>query len=339
MSSNKRGGGADDIYANHLGAQYRSNTGTNDEQAAYMMWRRQLTNLAMNRFSWKGLPDSVDIRFMEMMLFYHALAIYYHDDDLDQDLVVQGAGTAYVNMLQNPVAFTVIGPGPGFSPDQQTMRTKTISAYNPATNYELIGKDPKKSCFPIWANYVRSPDIDVVAIYARRLAMFDRTIEINAMQARRPKVLKATQNNQLTLTNIARQQDQGAEIIVVNSEGMTLDDIDVLDLGADVKQLGELHLTKTRIWNECMGILGIDNSNQDKKERLVASEVDANNGQTDSFRFVQLNARRQAADQINKVFGSNIEVEFNVEVEAEAKALAAQQGMNDNQQEGGENNG
>jgi hypothetical protein len=283
----------------------------------------------MNRFKWEGLPDTVDVRFMEMMLFYYGLAVFYHDKELDVDLVVQGAGTAYVNMLQNPVAFNVIGPGPGFTPDSQTMRTKTLSAYNPAIDYEKIGEDPKEKCFPIWANYVRTPDLDVVAIYARRFAMFDRTIEINAMQARKPKVLRANQDNQLTLNNIARQQDQGAEIIVVNGASVSMDEVEVLDLGIDPNQLSELHLTKTRLWNECMGILGIDNSNQDKKERLVSSEVDANNDQTSSFRSVQLNARRQAAEQINKVFGCNVEVNFNVEVEAEAKALAAQQGMED----------
>lgn len=334
----KRGGGADDIYDAHIfGAEgrYKRNTDTNNEQISYMFWVRQITNLAVNRFKWEGLPESVDVRFMEMCLFHYALSIFYHDDDLDNFLAVQGAGTAYVNMLQNPVAFTAIGPGPAFTTDQQTMLTKTLSAYNPATNYDLIDKDPKKSAIPIWANYIRTPDLDGVMMYARRIAMIERTIEINAKNMRMPKVLKANQNNQLTLTNIARQQDQGAEVIIINGESIDMSDIDVLDLSISDTQLSSLAVQRTRWFNECMNFLGIDNSNQDKKERLVASEVDANNTQTDSFRYVQLNARRQACEQINKVHGLNISVEYNVEVEAMASQVAEQNNIGEEEKDNG----
>lgn len=330
MSKNKRGSGADLIYAKHNGrSPYNQNVGSFDEQLAFSIWERQLINLAANRFKWDGLPSSIDVRFMELTLCYYGLSVYYHDRDLDVDLAVQGSGTAYVNMLQNPVAFTIIGPAPGFTPNSQTMGAKTLSAYNPVVDYEKAKVDPKTKCIPIWANWLRTPDIDAIQMYARRLAMIDRTIEINVKAARQPKVLKANQNTRLTLENINRQIDQGADVLVINGEGMDLSDLEVLDFGIDPKQLSELHILKTRYWNEIMGILGIDNSNQDKKERLVASEVDANNGQTDSFRFVQLNARRQAADYIKTVFGHDVKVEFNVEVEAQAKIAASQMGVED----------
>jgi hypothetical protein len=317
-----------EMYSKHLYGskeRYKANNGSRDEQVAYLMWARQLTSLAVNRFKWINMPKTIDVRFLEMTLFHQALAVFYYNEKLGAYLAVQGVGTGYANFIQNPVSFNIIAPGMNFAgdPTQQIQSPAFLSAFNPATDYEKIGKDAKKCGFPIWANYLRIPDIDMIEIYARRLAMVDRTIEINTVNARQPKVLKASQGDQLTLTNISRQQDNGSNIIVVNGSSVDMDSIDVLDLGIDVKQLTELSLLKARMWNEVMGLLGIDNSNQDKKERLVASEVDANNGQTDSFRFIQLNARKQACEWINDTFPDlDIDVEYNVEVEAMAKQVA-----------------
>jgi hypothetical protein len=81
-----------------------------------------------------------------------------------------------------------------------------------------------------------------------------------------------------------------------------------------------------------MGLLGIDNANQDKKERLVEAEVGANDAQTDSLRFVALQARQQGIEHVNKTFGLNITVDYNTEVEAMAEAMAAQQGIDSNEE-------
>ena len=59
-----------------------------------------------------------------------------------------------------------------------------------------------------------------------------------------------------------------------------------------------------------MTFLGIDNINQDKKERMVASETLGNLGNVEAQRNVMLNSRRQAVDKINAMFGTNIEVDY-----------------------------
>lgn len=99
--------------------------------------------------------------------------------------------------------------------------------------------------------------------------------------------------------------------------------IEALDLGVNPDAYDKLSILRTRVWNELMTLLGIDSANQDKKERLVASEVSANDSQTDSFRYVNLNARRQACDAIKLVWGYDVTVEYNAEVEAQADAAEA----------------
>ena len=82
--------------------------------------------------------------------------------------------------------------------------------------------------------------------------------------------------------------------IKLNADSVT-DQATVLDFGGHPENLDKLMIARTRIWNECMGLLGVNNANQDKKERLVADEVEANDEQVMAMKNVALNARRMAA--------------------------------------------
>lgn len=333
MSSAKRGGGADPIYQTHLfgSGPFAVNAAVNREAAIVAMLQRVLGELAVNRFKWSGFPESVDVRFIEMSLFYNALAVCYWDKDYERLLVVRGSGMGYVNMLDNPVSFTVIGPGSTTQPTNAgasevapaQFGSKILSSYDPVRHGQLESDAAKLKAIPIWANYFRSPDIDIVSIYAKRLAILDRTIEINSKNARRNKILKSTPNMQLSAVNVARSIDQGDELIQITGPLQDMEFIEAIDLGITPDSYEKLSLLRTRIWNEAVGLLGIDGANQDKKERLVAAEVSANDQQAASIRFVNLQARKQAAEHINKVFGLNVTVEYNVEVEEMAEKIFA----------------
>jgi hypothetical protein len=345
VSRNKRGGGADEIYRAH----YFGNNGYNyspsitREAAITRLLERNMTELAVNRFKWEGLPTSIDPRFLELCLFFNALAVVYWDKDYEKLLAVRGSGTGFVNMLDNPVSFTVIGPGSLIKPTTDTapaqFQNKIIGAYSPAAHEDLSDEEKQQKAIPIWANYLRSPEIDIVKIYATRLATIDRTLEINSKNSRRNKILKGSPNLQLSMVNFARGMDQGDELIQVTGAMQDMDFIEAIDLGVDSESFDKLSLLRTRIWNEAMTLLGIDAANQDKKERLVVAEVGANDGQTDSMRFVSLNARRQACDMINDVFAEfldeEVTVDFMVEVNAqeEADEQAERQMMSQNASE------
>lgn len=329
MSGSKRGSGADEIYSTHLfGAhmRYANNPNINRERMIYAEHMRNIGELAINRFEWKGLPESVDPRFLELSLYYTGLCVFYWDKDYDKHLAVRGTGTGYVNMLDNPVSFTVVGPGtmnaaqPSGEMNVTGMLSKTLSAYDPV-RHDPKDEESKMKCIPIWGNSMRFPMLNTIMIYAQRLAWMDRTIEINTRNARRTKVVRGTPNTQLSKMNVARSFDQGDELIVVTDTMAVETDITTLDLGIDPDSYEKLSILRTRTWNELMGLLGIDNANQDKKERLVQAEVGANDSQTDSMRYVSLNARQHAADQINAVFGLNVTVDYRAEIEAREDAV------------------
>lgn len=302
MSRNKRGGGADHLYSAHLhGQNYNYNPQATRAQIIERMYLRLLAELAANRFKWEGMPKSIDVRFMETTLFYQALSVFYYDEDLGVHLALRGTSTQFVNMMDNPTAFTVVG---------NNFFSKQLAAYNPLVDYDE--DDAKRKAIPIWSNYLRMPDWDIVRTYAHRLAQMDMTIEINSENARRNKMVITSDNTRLSMVNINRQIDEGQNLIQVSAEGPLQDmgGLQAVDLNIDVDAIEKLHIVRTRVWNECMGLMGINNANQDKKERLVAAEVDANDDQTDMMRYVNLNARRQAAQHINDVFGLDVSVEY-----------------------------
>lgn len=304
MSSIKRGGAADDTYSSFLGRNFKNNPATNRVNLMERMYMRILSELAANRFKWTGMPDTVDLRYLELTLFYTALSIFYFDKRYNKYFALRGGGTNWNNMMDNPVGFSVIGPN---------FNGMNVSAMRETENAGIA--------VPIWANYQRMPDLDIVLIYSNKLAELDRTIEINSLNARRSKVVASNENQRLSWANINRQVDEGQNHISVAGNVMDMANIIALDLGIDPRSIEPLHILRKGLWNECMGLLGIENANQDKKERLVASEVDANNDQTSMMRYVNLNARRFAIDNIKRVYPefSDLKVEYFTDVERMAK--------------------
>ena len=73
-------------------------------------------------------------------------------------------GSGQVNMYDNPTNFTVYG---------NQVFSKILDA---------------RHCVPIWSNYLRGADWDIIDIYSQRLAAFDRTLGVNMLSARHPFV-------------------------------------------------------------------------------------------------------------------------------------------------------
>lgn len=307
----------DEMYSRHLNgdrARYNPNPAGQRTAVIQRMYYRILTELAANRFKWEGMPDTVDVRFMEMTLYYNALSVFYFDKDYDKFFAMKGTPASQVNMFDNPTRFFVTGPG---------FVGKYLNAVNRVlkVNNEVEMLDAE--CVPIWANYMRVPDLDIVLIYASKFAELDVTIEINSKNARRNKVIVVDENQKLSGVNIVREIDNGSPLIQVSQSLGNM--ITALDLGVDPDAIEKLHILKGRLWNECMTLLGINNANQDKKERLVASEVDANDDQVESTRAVNLNARKMAADAINKRYGLNLSVSYHTDIQPELDGMVTGQ--------------
>lgn len=274
---------------NHVNNPYAIKR-TSDEMRLSMLFDMYLTDLieiAAHRFEWTNLPTEIDPRFIEMQLIYKGYVLFYHDDNYDRFLAVDGAMSG-VNQFNNPISFTTVGAG-GY-------KSKTLDSTN---------------CVPIFANYARRETINKLTLFAQRFADLDRTTEIAALNLRSPKVVTVEQSQLHTFTNLMRKIRAGAEAVFgTRSLATNLDGIQVLDLEQDPRHLEALEVTFAREWSKCMTLLGINNVNAEKKERMVTDEANANNEQVLASRNVGLATRLQACELINRIFGLDIGVRY-----------------------------
>lgn len=260
---------------------------TSETQMIAWMIERKLLELSMNRFKWEGLPDEVDIRWMEMSLNFYGLSVFFFDPEYDKYFAMRAAASGQLNFVGNPTEFHVYG-------NQFYQKT--------------LGID---KCVPIWANYMRMPDWDIIRIYSQRLAEMDRTIEINSKAARRSKILTVSENSRLTVTNLNNMIDDGVGVIPVDSSLDPSSIIQSFDLGVNPDAIINMHMLRTREWGEAMTMLGINVSNQDKKERLTAAETSGNDDVIATIRATNLQARERACDEINKMYPNlNVSVSY-----------------------------
>jgi hypothetical protein len=280
-----------------------NNSVINQQVLTEQMYKRHLTELCVNRFKWENVPEEFDgevLRFLEINTFYNAVTLFYQHPVNKKYMLARAAGTGPINAYDNPTQWTTLGMGVGFE------------------SYTLDDDE----CVPIYCNALRTPDTDVVNLFSMKLANLDRTIELNVKNLRYTKVLTVDESQRLTWSNIMRKIEQG-DPFVLGTTQLDIGAVQALDVGAHPETLPKLLEAKSKLWNECMGLLGLNNANQDKKERLVTDEVSANDEQVQASRNLHLKARKSAADKINKMFNLNINVRFDGMVDTTVPGTAS----------------
>jgi hypothetical protein len=250
----------------------------------YRQYLNRLTELAISMFEWKNLPDTVDARYLELHLFETGCMVYFKDDvigDLCLDCIVNGRLDVYGNPLLR----------------------RAYSGYN---NYQKLLK--YNNSVIIWNNYLHSNSILDVEMFARRLYNIDRIIDVNANAQKTPVLLQGSEKQRLTLLNLYKEYDGNAPFIF-GDKNLDINSLKAFNTNAPYV-CDKLYQLKTQIWNEALTYLGISNINIQKKERLITDEVTRNQGGTIASRYSRLESRRQAVEEINKMFGTNIEVNY-----------------------------
>ena len=256
-------------------------------ELSYKQYYNKLTELSTSMFEWKNLPDTVDERFMEMVLFSSGMAVFFEDKDLGY-LCLNCATGGKLNVYRVPVV----------------RRAYASNGYNKRLTI--------KNSVIIWNNYIRTNSMLDVQLFAYRLANLDRSIDINARAQRTPIMIRCSEAQRMTMENLYMQYD-GNQPFIFADKNLNPNDLTVLQTGAPyVAQ--DLYVLKTQLWNEALTYLGISNVNITKKERLITDEVQRNQGGTIASRYSRLEMRKKACDEINKMFGLNIDVAYRDDV-------------------------
>lgn len=249
------------------------------------MYLRRLCELSMSMFKWEGLPDSVDVRYLEMELFLTGQALFFKDDVL---------GYLVLGCLANG-SFDVYG------------EPKDRRAYSRYSGYNSDSFTDKNSVI-IWNNYMRVPSAQDVMYYAQRLWDLDSTIDINAKAQKTPVLIQCDEKQRLSLLNVYKEYD-GNSPVLFGDKNLDIKGFGVLKTDAPFVA-DKLYELKNQIWNEALTYLGISNVSYQKRERLITDEVTRGQGGTVASRYSRLAMREQACNRINELFGLDVSVKY-----------------------------
>lgn len=255
---------------------------------SFMFYVERLTELSISMFKWVNLPESMDERFLESTLFSNGAAVFFEDEDLD----FEGGGYLGLPVMMN-------GDWDIYNVPNKR-RAYATNGYQKELDY--------KNSVIIYNNMIRTNSVGVCRHYAKRLWNLDRIIDVNANAQKTPVLVQGTEQQRLTLLNVYQKWD-GNEPVIFGTDNLDVNALKVLQTGAPYVA-DKLYELKNEIWNEALTYLGISNNNFQKKERLISEEVMKNQGGTIASRYSRLNARRQACQQINDMFGLDLDVVF-----------------------------
>lgn len=282
------------IYREVMAA--KPSTSENRQAALEFMYRRQLAGKCISRFTWEGLPNGIDPRFIETTIFNNGYSVFYYDSFFEMFMAMPATISGPLDIQDNPTGYRVTRNG---------VYSRDVSAN-------------ESVC--IWGNQVRVPEIDVVLSYAARLAQIDRTIEIDLLNERNPMIVACSQDQRLTVQNLISKIYDG-EPVVWGTENLAVDNLASMigvfplnqNAGAGAVSSIKHMESKAKIWGEALTMLGIMNVNSEKRERMVVEEAAGNSGQVLASRESFMKPRQLACEQINEKFGLQISCEWAVD--------------------------
>lgn len=251
---------------------------------SFVYWYHKLMNLALVRYEWKNLPKEIEPIFVEKTLFYNSIGAFVVDDETGIPCFFNTNLTGNIDIYDFP----------------EIRQTYASNGY-----WEDYGKH---NSVLVMDNPTMFPMAVTAMMYAERLDNLWRTIDVNIYAQRTPVVLASTQETRLSYKVLSEKYKSYVPIIEV-SDTLDLEKFKAISLEAPYvadKLQDQIRYTIAQFLTDC----GYNNNAQQKKERLVSSETEGNNGEIEAGRNIGLISRKRCADQCNKLFGWNIDVVF-----------------------------
>lgn len=239
--------------------------------------------LMINQFKWSGLEDlNIEERHIENYLFDNGSCLFF-EDPTDGLLCLPAFGDGQ-NVYGDPLRYKATG----FNYERTVDADKAVLIEN---------------------NKLRMATDLAVLYFTGQLYDLKRTMDMNVKQLRLQTLFTSTDKNLLTVKKIVEELEKFNWAIITDST-MQLEDI-VKAIPTGVKCLTpELTDRYNAVMNEALTYFGINNSNTDKRERLITDEANANNQFIDSCANMFLESRQRACEKINAMFGLQLRVEL-----------------------------
>lgn len=259
-----------------------------DEAVTFDHFVNQLYLLAINRYTWHNLPDTVSQRALEQAMIFSGSACFFKDPVMGF-LCLPCTKAGQFNIYNIP----------------KTRYINTASGYH--------HKATESDSVLIFNDQTFRPFMPEIYYFAKKFTMIEKAKDVNTRLQMKPKGIWVDKDNVNSAKNAINEAESGKPFIFVDkNDGFASDTKGVLDFSVPCI-LENLEKEKNCIWSEYLTRLGYNNINIYKKERLLEGEAEANDEHILALRDGGLEMRRQGIKKIKRLFPelSDISVEFN----------------------------
>ena len=249
--------------------------------------------LALNRYKWENLPNGIDSRYIEQMLYDNGECAMFEHPDFGL-VVLRSSSRENLNIYGEPTKLTVSG----FNEHRTVMMDECVRILN---------------------NDLGLPTQQNILYYARRMAEIDDIIMQNLRQQRVPYIFATDENNSFSMKTLYGRIYQGEPAIFVDKEMLNGQPGNIMVIPTLAPYLvDKLQIQKQEMERELLTFLGINNT-LEKKERLLQDETNSNNQFIKMSSDIGFKQRQLACEMMNEKFGLNVRVietqdEFELEV-------------------------
>lgn len=283
----------------------------NLNELTFQDYLNRLKKVATSIFEWTNLPQSMDARFLEETLFYFGQAAFLKDDQVGF-INTRVSSSGYINIYNLPTKLNCFS--------NQYSKIKQMYSGIEGLDKEQIKQASENSAVLVMNTWDRLPTYDSILLFALRLQQAERTIDVNINAQRTPILILTDEKQRHTMTQVYSQYE-GNMPVIYGVKGQ-LDPNNINAIKTDAPYIADkLDIYKKQIWNEALTFLGVNNIIEEKKERLVTDEANANNELINLNLQSFLAPRQEACKQFNELFGLTGEKEINVRVRSDLKNI------------------
>lgn len=259
---------------------------------------------ALNTFKWEGLPDTCDERMIERAFLLSGRCLMAEKDGAVLSLV--GAPASGWTVYGYPVKAFGWGFN-GFNEEFPVFVKGADDSKIIATNAGGM-KAEKPRAVMGYDNSTAYPYVNYLITECHRLANLKMAIDVLVENLKQPMIVSCDDTAINSVREAFKNRSDNVPAIVGTGK-LPIDAFKVWDTKANPETLVAFKDLYEWYESNLREIFGINsNEQEDKKERLLVDEVNANNQMTVDSVDKRLVWRQRFADECNEVFGTSISV-------------------------------
>lgn len=245
------------------------------------------TNIAMNRFKWEVGEQFFEGRHIERWLYEYGKCAFFIDEHLGLMVL-----PCHTHDKRN-----VYG-------DAQKVRMRGFNGQEWVKDVEDV--------VILRNNILAVPTFKYVRDKCYKIANIQGAIDTNIEGQKTPFIIQGDEKTLLSLKNIWKNKEYNVPVTFTDKQ-LNMKEAVILPTVAPYVA-GNLSDMKVICQNEIMTYLGINNSNIDKKERVLVDETNANNQIILESLDVLLDRRKEVCKKVKEKFDIDLSVEVRKEL-------------------------